>query len=687
MAKYGLFGALSLGICAAVCAAPANAGNQRPAAADDGGFSTPSNTSLRIPAAHLLRNDVDPDGHPLRIASVGGAVKGTVAAGPDGMITFTPSRGATGGASFRYTALDEAGGASTATVRLTIASTSLSFWNSAVTPKIVTEADRNPVELGFKFYSDVAGQVLGIRFYKGPQNTGTHTVSLWTLTGTLLASAASADETASGWQQVLFPKPVAINAKQQYVASYHTTGFYSTDHNYFSTGANSGSLHALASGAAGGNGVYKYSSSPTFPNQSWQASNYWVDVVVSPQVAVDTQPPTTPGGLLAVAATGQIALSWTASTDNKGVVHYEIKRSGAVLTTTDGVSYLNSGLPPATAYTYGVTAFDDAGNRSATVTATATTPNTGQPACSVGLGAGAGLAGNLPFPGDNAWNLDVSTAAVDPNSASILSTTNLGTSLHPDFGSGLYAGTAIGIPYIVVAETQPLVPIAFTAWPGESDPGPYPFPPNAPIEGLGATDYNDRHVLVVQRDCTKPNRLGKLFETFGTWPVGNYPTSVTSWEAKNGAVFDLNSNGSRPAGWTSADAAGLPIFPGLVRYDEVAAGEIRHALRFTLAPGYTRKAYVHPARHWASSNTGSQYAPFGMRVRLKANVDITGFPPVVQVIARALKRYGMLMADNGGNWFVSGAPDPRWNNDDLRWLGYLKAGDFEVVRMGTIVTP
>ena len=191
----------------------------------------------------------------------------------------------------------------------------------------------------------------------------------------------------------------------------------------------------------------------------------------------------------------------------------------------------------------------------------------------------------------------------------------------------------------------------------------------------------------MQRDCGKPNQLGKLYETFRTVPVGNYPTSVEYWTAFSGAVFDLNSNALRPAGWTSTDAAGLPIFPGLVRYDEVAAGEIRHALRFTLAPGYTRKAYVYPATHHAGSGTTSEYAPFGMRVRLKANVDISYLPPNVQIIARAMKNYGMLLADNGGNWFVTGAPDERWNNDELAWLGYLTAGDFEVIKMETIVTP
>jgi hypothetical protein len=308
-------------------------------------------------------------------------------------------------------------------------------------------------------------------------------------------------------------------------------------------------------------------------------------------------------------------------------------------------------------------------------------------ACQVELGEGASLGGMRPFSGDNPWNRDISNEPVDPNSTAIIAKTGVGTQLHPDFGSGKYAGAAIGIPYIVVPAEQPLVPIDFTEYPTQSDAGPYPLPPNAPIEGLGTTaGYSDRHVLVVQRDCSKPNQLGRLYETFRSFPVGNYPISVERWRASSGAIFDLSSDALRPAGWTSADAAGLPIFPGLVRYDEVAAGEIRHALRFSLAPGYTRKGYVPPATHHAGYGTTDEYAPFGMRVRLKTSVDISQLPAQVQVIARAMKTYGMLLADNGGNWFVGGAPDPRWNNDDLRWLGTLIASDFEVIALGTVAS-
>jgi hypothetical protein len=288
------------------------------------------------------------------------------------------------------------------------------------------------------------------------------------------------------------------------------------------------------------------------------------------------------------------------------------------------------------------------------------------------LGPGASLRGKQLFPSDNPWNQDISNEPVDPNSANLIASIGLSTSIHPDFGT-VYNGAPNGIPYVVVSGSQPKVPINFTAYGDESDPGPYPVPANAPIEG-GPNSTGDRHVLVIDRD----NWM--LYEMFSSYPVNG----GASWNADCGAVFDLKSNALRPAGWTSADAAGLPIFPGLVRYDEVfEQKEIRHALRFTAS--ITRRAYVYPARHFASSNTDPNRPPMGMRVRLKANVDISGYSPNMQVILRALKKYGMFLADNGGNWFISGAPDPRWNDSELRTLKNLKGSDFEVVKMGTIV--
>ena len=298
------------------------------------------------------------------------------------------------------------------------------------------------------------------------------------------------------------------------------------------------------------------------------------------------------------------------------------------------------------------------------------------------LGAGASLNGAIPFPASNAWNTDISGAAVDPNSDALIASIGLTRGLHPDFGSGLYEGAPIGIPYVVVSSAQPKVAVTFTDYGDESDPGPYPIPADAPIEGQqanGSAFGGDRHVLVIDRDANR------LYET------GNsYPQAGGTWRASGGAVFHTDSNTVRPGGrpgWTSADAAGLPIFPGLARYDEASTGVIRHALRFTAST--TRRAYVPPATHWASSNTSANVPPTGMRVRLKASYVIPStFSTESKAILQSMKTYGMLLADNGSNWYVSGAPDPRWNNDKLvSELGSVKGSNFEVVRMDGLVTP
>lgn len=290
------------------------------------------------------------------------------------------------------------------------------------------------------------------------------------------------------------------------------------------------------------------------------------------------------------------------------------------------------------------------------------------------LGPGASLHGKQLFPADNPWNQDISNAPVDANSANLIASIGNNDQLHADFGT-FWRGVPNGIPYIVVAGTQQFVRVNFIAWAAESDPGPYPIPRNAPIEGGPDNPNSDSHVIVIDRDHWK------LYEMFDAHPVNG----GASWNAKAGAVFDLQSNAVRPAGWTSADAAGLPIFPGLVRYDEVfEQHEIKHALRFTV--GHSRQAYVYPARHFAGGSDNPNYPPMGMRVRLKASYDISKYSPPLQVILRALKRYGMFVADNGKGWFLSGAPDPRWNDDELGLLKLVHGRDFEVVKMGAIVT-
>ncbi len=298
------------------------------------------------------------------------------------------------------------------------------------------------------------------------------------------------------------------------------------------------------------------------------------------------------------------------------------------------------------------------------------------------LGAGASLNGAVPFPADNPWNTDISGKQVDRNSAAIIESIGIDGTIFPDFGSGTWEGAPIGIPYVVVSSTQAKVPIRLTDYADESDPGPYPVPFDAPIEGGRiASNTGDRHVLVVARDEQRLYELGNA-----------YPNPDGSWTATVGAIFHADSNTTRPTvqpRWTSADAAGLPIFPGLVRYDEASRGPggIRHALRFTVKK--SRQAYVPPATHWASTDTSTKLPPMGMRVRLKASFPIPDtFSNESKAILTALKTYGMFVADNGSNWFLSGAPDDRWDNDRLKGeLRQVKGGDFEVVEMENLKTP
>jgi hypothetical protein len=286
------------------------------------------------------------------------------------------------------------------------------------------------------------------------------------------------------------------------------------------------------------------------------------------------------------------------------------------------------------------------------------------------LGANANLNGKRIFPADNAWNTDISKDPIDPNSEALIASIGLNKGLHADFGT-VWDGAPNGIPYVVVSGNQPKVPVRFE-YADESDPGPYPIPPNAPIEGGGNKD-GDRHILILDRDNWK------LYELFSAYKEGN------GWKAGSGAIFDLKSNAVRPAGWTSADAAGLPILPGLIRYDEVVIQRaIHHALRFTIVK--SRRAYTAPARHFASNRKDPNLPPTGMRVRLKASFDTSPFPTEAQVILKALKTYGMFVADNGSDWFLSGAPHPKWDDEALSTLKRVKGSNFEVVKMGELVT-
>jgi len=282
----------------------------------------------------------------------------------------------------------------------------------------------------------------------------------------------------------------------------------------------------------------------------------------------------------------------------------------------------------------------------------------------------AALAAPLPgaracriFPQDNAWNRRVDTLPVLPGSAATVASIGATKTMHADFGSGLWNGGPIGIPVTVVGKAQPRSAVRFE-YATESDRGPYPIPANVKIEGGVAAD-GDRHAILVDRDACQLYELYALRRTNARWTAGS------------GSIWNLRSNRLRPAGWTSADAAGLPILPGLARYDEVAKGRIDHALRFTVSR--TRRAYVWPARHYASSLTDPVLPPMGARLRLRRDFDISGFPRQARVVLRALKEYGMILADNGSDWFVSGVPDERWSNDDLHTLGRVPGSAFDVV--------
>ena len=290
------------------------------------------------------------------------------------------------------------------------------------------------------------------------------------------------------------------------------------------------------------------------------------------------------------------------------------------------------------------------------------------------LGQLASLNGFVPFPASSLWNTDISTAAVDPNSANIINFIGSTVTLHPDFGSGTFHNQTIGIPYQVVAGTQPKVTVTLGTFASESDPGPEPIPSNALIEGYPKPSTSgDRHVLVLEKD--------------GCWLYELYHAAISKsgqWSADSTAIWDMTINEQRPYTWTSADAAGLPIFVGLARYDEVAAGAINHALRFTIPT--TRRAFVLPATHWASTVTDPNAPPMGTRLRLKASFDISTYPADDQVILTAMKKYGLILADNGSGIFISGAPDSRWNNTNLNLLKQITASNFDVVAMGTIYT-
>ncbi len=301
---------------------------------------------------------------------------------------------------------------------------------------------------------------------------------------------------------------------------------------------------------------------------------------------------------------------------------------------------------------------------SAPATASASALASAQPSASAGAGGCDG------FPADNVWRADVSALPVHESSAAFIGSIGAASTMHPDFGSGLWEGAPIGIPVTTVKPGQAGAKVTFQ-YARESDAGPYPIPADARIEG-GPASTGDRHIILHDQAACR------VYELFAAYPNGN-----GSWKAGSGAIFDLRSNRLRSAGWTSADAAGLPIFAGLVRYPEIAKGKIDHALRITVPR--TRNAYVWPARHAASELTDASLPPMGLRLRLKSTVDTSKLPQQARVIAEAMKRYGVIIADNGSPWYLSGAPDDRWSNDALRALKQLRGSDFEAVDTSSLM--
>lgn len=272
--------------------------------------------------------------------------------------------------------------------------------------------------------------------------------------------------------------------------------------------------------------------------------------------------------------------------------------------------------------------------------------------------------GIATFPDNNVWNTSITKLPVHPNSKKYIQSIGTTKALHPDFGAGTYEGEPLGIPINIVGPATKRLPIEFE-YAEESDRETYPIPAQPKVEG-GMKSDGDKHLIALD------TANATLYELFNVSKASN-----GKWSAGCGAIFDLRSNALRPDGWTSADAAGLPIMPGLVRYAEVASGSINHALRFT-APK-TQKKYIWPARHYASSDTNPNLPPMGIRLRLKSDFDESSYPKDCQVILRCLKKYGMLLADNGSSWFISGEPDERWNNDTLHQLSKVTGADFEVI--------
>jgi hypothetical protein len=428
-------------------------------------------------------------------------------------------------------------------------------------------------------------------------------------------------------------------------------------------------------GTIDSNGNYSAPTTLPSPNSVSVTATSGADPTKSSSASVTLWNPTPTLSGISPASTnlGSFTITVTGSNFVSGA---QVMFNNAALTTTFVSSTQLTAVGNATsAGTFSITVQNpDPGSSSSSAANFQVNGSTQTSSCSqMSTGQEASLGGFLPFPSDNLWNKDISNASVDPNSAQIINFIGSSTGIHPDFGQGEYNGSYMGIPYTVVDSTQALIPINYQAYGSESDPGPMPISLTAPIEGYPNPGNGDRHVLVVDKsNCF-------LYEIYNSYPQSS------SWNADSGAVWDLLSDEQRPYTWTSADAAGLPIFVGLVRYDEVAAGAINHAIRFTLPN--TSAGFTPPASHWAATSTNTYAPPMGTRLRLKASFDVSGYSATNQVILNAMKKYGLILADNGSAMYISGGtPDDRWNNSDLHLLNGATAADFDVIEISPLYT-
>jgi len=501
-------------------------------------------------------------------------------------------------------------------------------------------------------------------------------VALAGCTGTVKGSSSSNSNSSSGSSVTVSVSPATATVRAGATQSFSATvsGSSNTAVAWQVNGVTGGSA---ATGTINESGVYSAPDSAPSSNSVTVAAVSADDISATGNSSVTLQNPMPVLTSIAPAtvSAGGFGITLTGSGFVSGA---QVLLAGSPLATTFVSStQLTATVNEATAGTYSIAVTNpnpgSATSSSQALQVTSASGGNPPPSCSgMSLGQSASLNGFVPFPAGNPWNQDISSAPVDPNSAAIINFIGSGIGLHPDFGSGLYNGSSIGIPYLVVGSQQGTLPIVFTAYGDESDAGPMPIPVTAEIEGYPAPGSGDRHVLVLD------NSNCWLYELYSSYP------NTASWNAASAAVWDLAADERRPYTWTSADAAGLPIFPGLARYDEVAAGQINHALRFTLQS--SQAAFVPPASHWAANSTNPLAAPMGMRLRLKASFDISSFSAANQVILTALKKYGMIMADNGSSMYISGAPDDNWNNSDLHNLGTVTAADFDVIEMNPIYT-